>query len=401
MKNEKTVLISGAYLPGIGEAVRTKFLDMGWNVIALYEPADKNKLIKNNKKMTSLPVDMTSYESIKEVVSQLPRKLDAYVHATMYFQMDSSFNQKLWIDTFQVNVISAAQIVEAISSKFTSNGCIVAISSTEAFMGSYGALAYSSSRAAMHNLVKSWANKYGCEGIRANALAAGWIGGVMDTDEAFNKSRKITPLGRLGSPKEIAEVVNFLCSDDSSFINGSVITADGGYSGVDIVSKFEYQKYIAKTDFEKFTAEFITKRASYGDEIWAISQMFNNEWEDTAEIQQFMEDQIAATKRGAIVNRIFILPDCKYSKNEPVYRFHLTNNHINGYIVDYNKLKKNDPELLDLFGDGVTAYNEELLIFDKKGDNKEVRGVLITEGKRISAIRIGFEKLLKMARKMT
>jgi 3-oxoacyl-[acyl-carrier protein] reductase len=49
----------------------------------------------------------------------------------------------------------------------------VAISSTEAFMGSYGSPAYSSSRAAMHNLVKSWANKYGGEGIRANAIAAG------------------------------------------------------------------------------------------------------------------------------------------------------------------------------------------------------------------------------------
>jgi hypothetical protein len=89
----------------------------------------------------------------------------------------------------------------------------------------------------------------------------------MDTDEVFNKSRKITPLGRLGSPKEIAKTVMFLCSEDSSFINGSVITADGGYSGVDSVSKFEYQNYIAKNDFERFTAEFITLRASKGDEI--------------------------------------------------------------------------------------------------------------------------------------
>lgn len=89
----------------------------------------------------------------------------------------------------------------------------------------------------------------------------------MDTDEVFNKSRKITPLGRLGDPEEIAKTVKFLCSDESSFINGSVITADGGYSNVDTVSKFEYQNYIAKVDFERFTAEFITKRASNGDEI--------------------------------------------------------------------------------------------------------------------------------------
>jgi len=401
MKKQKTVLISGAYLSGIGETIRTEFLNMGWNVIALYDSTEKSKVIKNKKGLTSLLVDLTSFESIEKVISKLPKTLDAYVHATMYFDMKTTFDQELWSNSFQVNVISAVQIVEAIRSKFVSGGSIVAISSTEAFMGSYGSPAYSSSRAAMHNLVKSWANKYGSEGIRANAIAAGWIGGVMDTDEVFNKSRKITPLGRLGSPKEIATTVRFLCSDESSFINGSVITADGGYSGVDIVNQFEYQNHIAKNDFEKFTAEFITRRASKGDEIWAVSKMFENEWEDTIEIRQFMKDQITATKRGAIINRIFIIPGGKYSKKENVYKFHISNKGINGYVVDYNILLKSKPELLDMFGDGLTAYNEEMLIFDKaEGGNEDTRGVLVTEGKQIVAIRSGFEKLLKLAKKI-
>lgn len=402
MEERKTVLISGAYLSGIGETVRTEFLNMGWNVIALYDVVEKDRVIENNDKLTSLQVDLTSFESIEKVIAELPKTINAYVHAAMYFDMKASFDQELWSNTFQVNVISAVQIVEAIRSKFISGGSIVAISSTEAFMGSYGSPAYSSSRAAMHNLVKSWANKYGGEGIRANAIAAGWIGGVMDTDEVFNKSRKITPLGRLGSPKEIAKTVMFLCSEDSSFINGSVITADGGYSGVDSVSKFEYQNYIAKNDFERFTAEFITLRASKGDEIWAVSKMFKNEWEDTLEIRQFMKDQITAAKRGAVINRIFIIPNCKYSSEEEVYKFHIVNEGINGYVVDYNSLKENEPELFDMFGDGVTAYNEELLIFDKAdGNNATARGIFITEGKQISALRVGFEKLLKIAKKIT
>jgi len=115
-----------------------------------------------------------------------------------------------------------------------------------------------------------------------------------------------------------------------------------------------------------------------------------------------MKDQIAAAKRGTVINRIFIIPDCKYSSEEEVYKFHIVNEGINGYVVDYNSLKENEPELFDMFGDGVTAYNEELLIFDKADDNNETaRGIFITEGKQISALRVGFEKLLKISRKIT
>ena len=61
----------------------------------------------------------------------------------------------------------------------------------------------------------------------------------MDTDEVFNMSRKITPLGRLGSPEEVANVIAFLVSKDASFVNGSVVTVDGGYTGVDTIAKYE------------------------------------------------------------------------------------------------------------------------------------------------------------------
>jgi NAD(P)-dependent dehydrogenase (short-subunit alcohol dehydrogenase family) len=114
------------------------------------------------------------------------------------------------------------------------------VTSTEGFIGSFGAHAYAATKAAIHNLVQSLANIAG-NGVRVNAVAAGWIGGVMNTDEVFNLSRAMTPLGRLGTPDEIAAVVAFLASREASFVNGSVVTADGGYSGVDTISKFEFQ----------------------------------------------------------------------------------------------------------------------------------------------------------------
>jgi len=63
----------------------------------------------------------------------------------------------------------------------------------------------------------------------------------MDTDEIFNKSRKLTPLSRLGTDEEIANVAFFLLSPESSFINGTTIVADGGYLCSDPLSKYEFE----------------------------------------------------------------------------------------------------------------------------------------------------------------
>ena len=63
--------------------------------------------------------------------------------------------------------------------------CIVSITSAEGLFGSFGASAYAAAKAAMHNLTKTLANNLGPKGIRVNAVAAGWIAGVMDTDSVL------------------------------------------------------------------------------------------------------------------------------------------------------------------------------------------------------------------------
>ena len=161
----------------------------------------------------------------------------------MYFNIENleNFNHDDFEKSLFINVVAPNFLIHSLKEKFSSSAAVVVITSTEGFIGSFGASAYAASKAAIHNLIKTHANNLGSRGVRVNAVAPGWIGGVMDTDEVFNLSRKITPLGRLGAAEEVAGVVAFLLSNDAGFINGTVVTVDGGYTGVDTISKFEFE----------------------------------------------------------------------------------------------------------------------------------------------------------------
>lgn len=236
-----TALIVGGSRPGIGQALTERFRAEGDEVVATFQLADET----STEYRTSRP-DVTwvevDHENTRELISllntQSPEKV---VVAEFLFLMEDSkeFNIDNWERSVAVNLTLPKAIGFLAISAWKSCSSVVCITSTEAFVGSFGAHSYAATKAATHNLIKSLANV--SAPIRFNAVAAGWIGGVMDTDEVFNRSRAITPLGRLGAATEVAAAAHFLSSDEASFITGTVLVADGGYSGVDSVSKFEYQ----------------------------------------------------------------------------------------------------------------------------------------------------------------
>ncbi|MGA4604205.1 SDR family NAD(P)-dependent oxidoreductase [Pseudoalteromonas maricaloris] len=242
----KQILITGALESGIGEAVTSRMLSEGFHVVGTYEPKLSGVAVEKevNPKLELIEVDHSCESSIDYLVGKLSgREFSGMINAQMFFNMEclSDFDHELWSKSVFVNMTMPNMLVRKLGSNLKEGSSVVFITSTEAYMGSFGASAYASSKAAVHNLVKTYANNFGDKKIRFNAVAAGWIGGVMDTDEIFEMSRNITPLGRLGDPSEISSVVNFLISDESSFVNASVVTADGGYSGVDTIAKFEYE----------------------------------------------------------------------------------------------------------------------------------------------------------------
>ncbi len=110
-------------------------------------------------------------------------------------------------------------------------GSIVAISSVVGITGNAGQANYAAAKAGLIGLVKSLAKEAGGRGVRANVVAPGYITTDMTAglpDDVRDQLLSHTPLGRFGTPEDVAAVVTFLCTDAAAFITGTVIPVDGG-----------------------------------------------------------------------------------------------------------------------------------------------------------------------------
>lgn len=186
-------------------------------------------------------VDFGDVNSLRTYLGGLVGPFDGIVFAHMYFSLENrgDFSFDEWNKSLAENLTAPMVAAKALERSLADTASFVVVTSTEAYRGSFRAAAYAASKAAIHNLVMSLANNGGPRNVRFNSVAPGWIGGVMDTDEVFEMSKKVTPLGRLGSPIEVARAIRFLLSDDASFVNGATLVVDGGYLGVDGIAKYE------------------------------------------------------------------------------------------------------------------------------------------------------------------
>ncbi|MFR3472139.1 MAG: SDR family oxidoreductase [Roseburia faecis] len=242
------VVVIGAAKTGYAESITRKLINEGYSVIGTYdeEYADNAKKMQaefSADVLTLKQVDLSSRNELSTFVKSVEGEISGMIFAQFFFYMEDPdhFDHLMWDKSLAINLTAPNYLVHELKDQMVPGSSIVIITSTEAYRGSYGASAYAATKTAIHNLVRTLANNLGQRGIRINALPAGWIGGEMDTDEVFNKSRSLTPLGRLGTDEEIANVAYFLFSKESSFVNGTTIVADGGYLGSDPLSKYEFE----------------------------------------------------------------------------------------------------------------------------------------------------------------
>ena len=213
----KRVIIVGSTKPGYSEAITRRMISEGVFVIGTYEAeyADNAAMLSKEfpaSKLTLTELDLSSKEGMKKFVESIDTNIDGLVFAQVFFAMEDpeNFNHEIWDKILAINLTAPNFLIHEFKSKMNTGSSNIILTSTEAYRGSYGASGYAASKAAVHNLVKSLANTLGKRKIRINALPAGWIGGEMDTDEIFNKSRELTPLGILGKAEEVASVAYFL-----------------------------------------------------------------------------------------------------------------------------------------------------------------------------------------------
>ena len=140
----------------------------------------------------------------------------------------------LWDRYFAVNVTGARNTIQAVLPHMlhVKSGCIINISSIWGLRGASCEVTYATTKAALVGLTRSLALELAPSGIRVNAVAPGCI--ETDMVRALGQETRAmlvdaTPMGRLGTPEDIAGAVSFLASDKASFMTGQILTADGGF----------------------------------------------------------------------------------------------------------------------------------------------------------------------------
>ena len=244
LKN-KNVLITGCN-KGIGKATLEGFAKYGANIFACVRSnsSEFKKFISTLKKKYKVKIyviklDLLKKSSISNCVNEIykiNKNIDTLVNNAgmlfnSLFQMTS---EKQLQEMFQVNYFSQVYLTQIISRGMTKNktGNIIFVSSTSGINGDYGRFAYSSSKAAILSTVKTLSKELSNYNIRVNAVSPGLTETdlmLSNTKENIIKSEieKIS-LKRIASTNEIADIILFLASEKSSYINGQNIVADGG-----------------------------------------------------------------------------------------------------------------------------------------------------------------------------
>ena len=240
---DKTALVTGA-ARGIGKAVALKFASEGANIALTDLKMDEN--FENTiKEIEAYGVKVKGYASnaadfedthvvVKQIVEDFGR-IDILVNNAGITRdgLLLRMSEQQWDMVLTVNLKSAFIFCHAVVPVMTrqKGGSIINMSSIVGINGNAGQCNYSASKAGMIGLAKSIAKEMGPKGIRANAIAPGFIITEMTaqlSEEVRNAWMKMIPLRRGGTPEDIANVATFLASDMSSYVTGQVIPIDGG-----------------------------------------------------------------------------------------------------------------------------------------------------------------------------
>lgn len=243
MASKKTALVTGVSR-GIGRAIAQQLLADGFHVVGTYNTnkIDADNLAQTSARLDLLQCDFSKREETLALIESLSKQnFDCLVNNAAIFCVEdiAAFDLEIWDKTIEVNLTAPLLLATKLMPAMPSGSTIVNISSTDSFTGSFNSMAYAASKAALNSLTKSLANIGGARNIRVVAIAPGWINNTGMNSPVSIEAAPLSSLQRNGEPQEIANLVSFLASPKASFITGTTLVADGGYTCVDYIMKKE------------------------------------------------------------------------------------------------------------------------------------------------------------------
>lgn len=239
----KTILITGGSR-GIGRACVELFARAGWHVVFLCrsrrDAADSltEKMRSEGHDVEYFLCDVSDRARVNEVIGDILKRrhrIDALVNnaAIAQIKLFTDLTDDDWRRMFSVNVDGVFNCTQAVLGAMIAekSGVIVNVSSMWGQVGASCEVHYSAAKAAVIGLTRALAKEVGPSGIRVNCVCPG----VIDTDmnaeldeDTRAALRDETPLGRIGTPEDVARSIAYLCSDDASFVTGQILGVSGG-----------------------------------------------------------------------------------------------------------------------------------------------------------------------------
>lgn len=236
---DRVALITGG-ARGIGYATAEVFVREGAKVVVVdVDAAAVAKAASDLGHGTlGLVMDVTDRSSVETVVKEVNEKLGTIEilvnNAGIIKDAQLSKMEEADFDAVvSVNLKGVFNTTQCISKQMVENGkgVILNASSVVALYGNFGQTNYVATKAGVIGMTKTWARELGRKGVRVNAVAPGFIKTRMTEgipDKVMDKLSAMVPLQRMGEPVEIANAYLFLASDEASYVNGHVLSVDGG-----------------------------------------------------------------------------------------------------------------------------------------------------------------------------
>lgn len=240
--NDKVAIITGGGR-GIGETTALKFAKEGAKVVvADLNESDINAVVEKIKEAggeaTGMVVNVTNREQVDKMIQDTVGKygkLDIVVN-NAGITADAKLvkmSEEQWDKVIEVNLKGVFNCGQAAAKVMTEqgSGVILNASSVVGIYGNFGQTNYAATKWGVIGMAKSWAKELGPKGVRVNVVAPGFIVTPMTEkmpEKVLDMMKDKAPLKSLGYPEDIANAYAFLASDEARFINGAVLSVDGG-----------------------------------------------------------------------------------------------------------------------------------------------------------------------------